>query len=412
MRGVRAMTKDPSFVALVLVTGVSPFATDTYIAALPAVQDALGTTSSAAQLTMTAFLLGFAVGQFVCGPISDATGRRRILIFSSAAFAVLSLTCAAAPSVGLLIAARALQGFVGGCGFAVGRAVVSDRHSGGDAAVRFGALAAVTLLAPVVAPAVGGLILLVGDWRTIFLFLAALGVVMTAAVLIGIPETLPPSARSSPGLAGTGRRMAGLLRLRPFMVAVVVQCLATAGFFVYIGGSSFVLQDDFGLTESGYTLLFATNAAAMAAVSVGFTVTVRRVGSPRLRALGVGTSTAAAVGLALYALAVDEVQLAPVWVLLAVCVAGMGLTFPATTAIAQELGRTVGGTAAALQGGLTFAVGAAATPLTGLTGLTDVGGMALLMAALFLSAVCFLAVSRTLGWTDQPSTRPSASPTA
>jgi MFS transporter, DHA1 family, multidrug resistance protein len=384
--------------ALALVSGVSPFATDTYIAALPAVQDDLATTASAAQLTMTAFLAGFAVGQLVCGPVSDATGRRRILIVFSAAFAVLSVVCAAAPNASVLIAARGLQGVAGGCGLAVGRAVVSDRHSGSNAAVRYGVLASIMLLAPVVAPAIGGVILLFGDWRTIFLFLAGLGVVMTAAVLIGIPETLRADARSSAGLAETGRRMAGLIRERPFLGAVLVQCLAIAGFFTYIGGSSFVLQEDLGLSQSEYSLLFASNAAAMAVVSVVFTATVRRVGSIRWRAIGLVTSTAAAAALAGYAIAVDEVQLAPVWGLLAITVAGMGLSIPASTAIAQELGRSVGGTASALQGGLSFAIGAAATPLTGLTGQTSVAGMSLLMASLFVCSTIVLVATRAPAW--------------
>jgi DHA1 family bicyclomycin/chloramphenicol resistance-like MFS transporter len=394
---------NPNLLALALVSGVSPFATDTYIAALPAVQDDLDTTASAAQLTMTAFLVGFAVGQLVCGPVSDATGRRRILIVFSAAFGVLSAVCAAAPNAALLIAARGLQGFAGGCGLAVGRAVVSDRHTGGDAAVRYGALASIMLLAPVVAPAIGGVILLVGDWRTIFLFLAGLGVVMTAAVFIGIPETLPVGARSPAGLAETRRRMAGLLRQRPYLGAVIVQCLAIAGFFTYIGGSSFVLQDDLGLSASEYSLLFASNAAAMALVSVVFTATVRRVGLIRWRAIGLVTSTAAAVALAAYAIAVDEAHLAPVWVLLAVAVAGMGVTIPASIAIAQGLGRSVGGTASALQGGLSFAIGAAATPLTGLTGQTSVEGMSLLMASFFICSAGVLVATRAPTWAPASS---------
>jgi DHA1 family bicyclomycin/chloramphenicol resistance-like MFS transporter len=397
------IARNPNLMALALVSGVSPFATDTYIAALPAVQDDLGSTASAAQLTMTSFLVGFAVGQLVCGPVSDATGRRRILIVFSAAFAVLSLACAAAPNAALLIAARGLQGFAGGCGLAVGRAVVSDRHTGGDAAVRYGALASIMLLAPVVAPAIGGVILLVGDWRTIFLFLAGLGVVMTAAVLIGIPETLPVGARSPAGLSETRRRMAGLLRQRPYLGAVIVQCLAIAGFFTYIGGSSFVLQDDLGLSASEYSLLFASNAAAMALVSVVFTATVRRVGLIRWRAIGLVTSTAAAVALAAYAIAVDEAHLAPVWVFLAVAVAGMGVTIPASIAIAQGLGRSVGGTASALQGGLSFAIGAAATPLTGLTGHTSVAGMSLLMATFFMCSAAVLVATRAPTWAPTAS---------
>jgi DHA1 family bicyclomycin/chloramphenicol resistance-like MFS transporter len=281
-----------------------------------------------------------------------------------------------------------LQGFAGGCGAAVGRAVVSDRYEGLDAAARYGTLMAVSLLGPIVAPAVGGLILAAGDWRTVFGFLTALGVLMTLGALFGIPETLPPETRSPAGLAHAGRRMAGLLRRRRFVRVVVVQCLATAGFFTYIGGSSIVLQDDLGLTAGQYTLLFATNAAAMAGASLVFRLTVRRAGPRRLRMIGLVTSGCAAIALACYAVvAQDGVALAPVWALLAVTVGGMGLTIPATTAMAQEIGRDVGGTAAALQGGLVFGVGAVCTPLTGVLGLETVAGMACIMAALFACAV-------------------------
>ena len=390
-----------SFAALVLVTGISPLATDMYIAALPNVQRSLHTSGGAAQLTMTAFILGLAVGQLLCGPLSDSTGRRSMLLGSSVLFAVLTAACALAPTIELLLTARALEGLAGGCGVAVGRAVISDRFEGLDAAQRYGTLAAITLLAPVVAPAIGGLILAVGDWRAVFAVLTVVGLVMSAGVFAGVPETLPRAARLPHSVAGSVQRMGGLLRERAFVTPVLVQCLATAAFFTYIGGSSFVLQGAFGLSQTGYTVLFATNAAGMAAASATFRLTVRLFGPARLRAIGLVASTAAATVLAGYALAVGpDVALAPTWVLLAVTVAGMGLCIPATTAIAQEVGRSVGGTASALQGGLTFGVGAVATPLTGLTGGQSVAGMAGIMSGLFLCAVSALAVFASPGRTS------------
>jgi len=385
---------EPTLAALALVTGVSPFATDTYIAALPAVRGSLHTGAGSAQLTMTAFIVGLAAGQLVFGPVSDGHGRRRLMILSSASFAVVSAVCAVAPNAPVLIAARVLEGLAGGCGVAVGRAVISDRYSGLDAAARYGTLASITLLAPIVAPAVGALVLLAGDWRAVFVFLAALGGLMTLAAVVGIPETLPAALRPAHGLRGAAARMRDLLRERAFVGTVAVQCLATAGFFVYIGGSSFVLQEHLGLSRGQYSLLFVSNAAAMALTSACFRLTVRRLGPRLMRAVGVGASTTAALLLAGYAaVAGSDVRLAPTWVLLAVVVAGMGFSIPATTAIAQDVGRHAGGTASALQGGLTFAVGAAATPLTGLTGLTSVAGMAAMMACLFLASVGVLGVA-------------------
>jgi len=401
----RSADRTPALAALVLVTGVGPLATDTYVAALPQVERALHTAAEIAQLTMTAFLVGLALGQLLLAPVSDARGRRRMLIVSSMAFTVLSAICAAAPDAALLVAARALEGLAGGCGVAVGRAVVSDCYSGREAAARYGTLASITLLAPVIAPAIGGVLLLIGDWRVVFVFLTALGVAMTAATLVGIPETLPPERRTARGLRGTAGRMAGLLRRRAFLAAVAIQCLATAGFFTYIGGSSFVLQGDLGLSRGRYSLLFASNAAGMALLTWVFRALVRRVGPDLLRVVGLTVSTGAAVCLALYAGAATTTRLAPTWVLLAIVVGGMGLVIPATTAIAQNAGREIGGTASALQGGLTFIVGAAATPLTGVLGVTSVAGMGAIMAVLFLASAGVLAgaeLARRLGRSDRP----------
>jgi DHA1 family bicyclomycin/chloramphenicol resistance-like MFS transporter len=397
-------SRTPNFAALVLITGVGPFATDTYIAALPQVQRSLHTSAGTAQLTMTMLIVGLAIGQLVCGPMSDAFGRRRMVLASSLAFAGLSAVCAAAPDAGLLLTARALQGIAGGCGVAIGRAVVSDRWPGRAAAARYGSLAAVTLLAPVIAPALGGVILLAGSWRWVFVFLTALGAAMAVGVVVGIPETLPPERRHPAGLPAMGQRMARLIRTRSFVTPVAVQCLATAAFFTYIGGSSIVLQGDLGISATQYTVVFASNAAGMAAMSAVFRRLVIRVRPWRLLIAGVAVSTVAAGTLAGYSRLADPVRLAPTWVLLALVVAGMGLSIPATTSIAQHVGRATGGTAAALQGGLTFTVGAAATPITGLTGSTTVPGMAAIMAPLFVlaSALLVIAARRAAATDDRP----------
>ncbi|HVX45796.1 MAG TPA: multidrug effflux MFS transporter [Mycobacteriales bacterium] len=382
-----ASDHSPRVAALVLVTGVGPLATDTYLAALPGVQRSLSTSASMAQLTMTAFIVGLAAGQLLFGPISDGRGRRRLILSGCLTFAVTSAVCAVAPVVGMLIAARVVQGAAAGCGAAVGRAVVSDRYEGAHAAAMFGTLTAIGLLAPVVAPAIGGAILTVGDWRSVFAFLTATGALMVAAAFVGIPETLPPERRHGHGVRNSAARMADLLRDRAFRAPVAIQCLATAGFFTYIGGSSFVLQDELGISERTYSLVFATNAAAMAVTSAVFRSAVGRTGAARLRAIGLSSSTAGTVVLAGLALALPHARLSLVWPLLVVIVAGMGLTIPATTTIAQEAGRRFSGTASALQGGLVFLVGAVTTPLTGLIGHQTVRVMAGVMALFFLAAV-------------------------
>jgi MFS transporter, DHA1 family, multidrug resistance protein len=386
----------PVTAALVVITGVGPLAVDTYLAALPELQRSLHTSAAIAQLTVTAFIIGLAAGQLTLGPLSDALGRRRLLLAGAFAFALMSLLCALAPNGPLLVAGRLVQGLAAGCGVAIGRAIVGDVYSGDEAAKRYGTLAAINFLGPVIAPALGGAVLTVGTWRTIFAALAGFGLIMLATVNFGIPETLPPGDRHGSGLSTTGARMLDLLRDRLFTRPVVIQCLATAGFFVYIGGGSFVLETVYGVSETQYAGIFATNAAAMALTSLLFRVLVDRGGVARLRTVGVLIGTTASIGLVVIGV-LERQSLPPLvlpWILLCSVTAAMGLVIPATTALAQEAGRRARGTASALQGGLSFFVGALVTPLTGIVGYRSMLPMALLMAGFFLCASAYLLLTR------------------
>jgi DHA1 family bicyclomycin/chloramphenicol resistance-like MFS transporter len=402
------MPPDPSrrpwLVALVLVTGVGPLATDTYIAALPQVRSTLGTTATVAQLTMTFFIAGMAVGQLLSGPVSDSRGRRSMILASSATFALASLLCAIAPTGLLLVAGRAAQGLVAGVGVSVGRAVVSDRYVGARAAAAYGTLASASLVGPVVAPAVGGVLLTVGDWRTIFLSLGVVGVVMTTLAFLGIPETLPAERRQASGLREVADRMRDLMTDRVFVAPVVVQCLVVAGFFVYIGGSSIVLQTQLGISEREYTALFASNALVMVLASLTFRLLVVRTGAAVLRRV---VMTAAMLGavtlLAACLLAPDHVPPLPLlWAPLAVMLGGLGMFLPASTSITQAAGRRSAGTAAALGGGIPFFCGALTTPLTGLLGSQTVLTMASCTVGFYALAVTAAWRFRRLTPDDRP----------
>jgi DHA1 family bicyclomycin/chloramphenicol resistance-like MFS transporter len=397
-------SRRPWLVALVLVTGVGPLATDTYIAALPQVRSTLGTTATVAQLTMTFFIAGMAVGQLLSGPVSDSRGRRSMILASSATFALASLLCAVAPTGLLLVVGRAAQGLVAGVGVSVGRAVVSDRYVGARAAAAYGTLASASLVGPVVAPAVGGVLLTVGDWRTIFLFLGVVGVAMTTLAFLGIPETLPVERRQASGLREVADRMRDLMTDRVFVAPVVVQCLVVAGFFVYIGGSSIVLQTQLGISEREYTALFATNALAMVLASIAFRLLVVRTGAAVLRRAAMTVATLGGVALlAACLLAPDHVPPLPlVWAPLAVMLGGLGMFLPASTSITQAAGRRSAGTAAALGGGIPFFSGALTTPLTGLLGSQTVLTMASCTVGFYALAVAAAWRFRRLTPDDRP----------
>src|SRR5664279_88396 len=152
---------------LALAAAISPFATDMYLAGLPRIAREFGVSTSTVQLTLTAFLLGLAVGQLTIGPLSDGIGRRAPLLVASAICIVASVLCAVAPTVGLLIAARFVQGFSGAAGAVLGRAVITDRTTGPTTARYFSLLLAISGVAPIIAPVTGAALLTPIGWRGI-----------------------------------------------------------------------------------------------------------------------------------------------------------------------------------------------------------------------------------------------------
>jgi len=372
----------PPIVPLALIVGVSPFATDMYIAALPAIARDLGTTPGAVQLSLTAFLVAFAVGQLLVGPVSDGIGRRPMLVAGTALFALASVGCALAPDVVTLVVARVAQGLAGAAGAVAGRAMVSDVTSGTRMAKVFGTLAAINAIGPVVAPLAGGAVLTIGTWRLMFVVLAVLGAVFFVAVVLRFRETLPPERRGGVGFAANGQRIRELLAIPRFRAYVLSGVLSTVGFFAYIATSSFVFQSEYGFSEGLYTLVFATNASMMIITTLLFGWLVGRVTEDALLTLGLVGGTLGATAVVVSALL--DLGPVPVWCALAVVTAAWGFVLPAAMTRTQHVGSAHPGTAAALQGGLTFGIGGLGTPLAGALGGTALamgGVMAALMAA-------------------------------
>lgn len=372
----------PPIVPLALIVGVSPFATDMYIPALPAIARDLHTTPGAVQLSLTAFLVAFAVGQLLVGPVSDGIGRRPMLVVGTALFALASVGCALAPDVVTLVVARVAQGLAGAAGAVAGRAMVSDVTSGTRMAKVFGTLAAINAIGPVVAPLAGGAVLTVGTWRLMFVVLAVLGAVFFVAVVLRFRETLPPERRGGVGFAANGQRIRELLAIPRFRAYVLSGVLSTVGFFAYIATSSFVFQSEFGFSEGPYTLVFATNASMMIVTTLLFGRLVGRFSEDALLTLGLVVGTVGATAVLVSALL--GLGPVPVWCALAVVTAAWGFVLPAAMTRTQHVGAAHPGTAAALQGGLTFGIGGLGTPLAGALGGTALamgGVMAALMAA-------------------------------
>jgi DHA1 family bicyclomycin/chloramphenicol resistance-like MFS transporter len=257
------------------LSAFGPLSIDMYLPALPSMAHDLGATPSVAQLTLSLALVGLGAGQLFAGPISDALGRRRPLLFGLCAYIVASAVCAAVPSIAALLIMRFVQGLAGACGIAIGRAVVRDRAHGVTAARAYATLMLVGGVGPIVAPIAGGLLLHVTDWRGIFLTLALVGGLVLALTTLFVPESLPIASRGGGGLTGVRRAMAFLLRDRRYVGHTLCGALAFGTLMAYISASPFVLERIHGLSPEQFSLVFAANGPSLAMVRI-YTFSVRR----------------------------------------------------------------------------------------------------------------------------------------
>jgi DHA1 family bicyclomycin/chloramphenicol resistance-like MFS transporter len=371
-------------VVLGALQGLGPLSLDTYLPALPTIADELGASTSATQLTLTATLLGLALGQVVFGPLSDAHGRRRPLLVGLSLYVAASLACAVAPTIEVLIGLRAVQGFAAAAGMVTAMAVARDSSDGNAMARLFAALMLVTGVAPVVAPVLGGQLLLLTSWRGIFAMLGVLGAALLATAVFRLPETLPSPARRSGGFVQTLRTFGSLLRDRRFVLPLGTLVLGCAGLFGYLAGSPFLLQDVHGLSAQAYSGVFAVNTVGLTALSQLSGRIVHRTG-PRVLVM-TGTSICAVGGLGLLVSTLAGAGLVAILPSLFLLVAGMGFIFPNASTLALSEHAEAAGSASALLGLGQFLAGAAVAPLVGI-GSNPTLSMAVVLAAVACGSV-------------------------
>jgi DHA1 family bicyclomycin/chloramphenicol resistance-like MFS transporter len=375
------------------LTAIAPVSIDMYLPALPQLEDDLAAGASLTQLTVTSCLIGLAVGQVVTGPISDRWGRRAPLVACMALYAVASVACAVAPTVEVLVGARLVQGLTGSAGVVIARAVVRDLYEGALAARYFSWLLSVSALAPVLAPLVGGQLLHVTTWRGILGVLAGLGALLVAAVLIGLPETLPAHERRRGGVRDTGRVFRQLLRDRHYVAYALCGGFAFAAMFAYIAGSPLVLQDAYGLSPQAFSFAFAANGLGIVAAGQLSGRLAGRASPRRLLAAGLAISLTGAT--ALLAAVLAGAGLVAVLPSLFLVVGSLGLIMPNSSALAMSSWPpAVAGRASALLGLLQFVIGGAVSPLVGVAGSDTAVPMAIVIATLSSAAVLAYAATR------------------
>lgn len=386
-----------AYLRFVLVLGaliaIGPLTIDTYLPALPAITRDLAASESAVQGTLTGILLGMGLGQLLVGPLADAVGRRRPLIAGLVLHIAASVFCAFAPTIELLTVGRVIQGLGNAAVSVVAMAMVRDQFAGSAAATMLSRLMLVMGLAPVLAPTLGGAILQLTSWRGVFVILAVAGILMVTLATFALRETLPVESRRPLSVRSAIGTYSTLLHDRTFVGLVLISGLMFATLFAYIGGSSFVLQEIYGLSVAQFALAFGLNSLGFLTGSQLNPFLLRRFQPRQLVRTGVTIgATAALLLLAAAATGVGGLTLILVtlWFLLFAC----GMTLPNTPALALTRHGEAAGTAAALLGASQFVIGGAAAPLIGAMGSSSAVPMAVVMAG--CASLAALVASRTL----------------
>lgn len=350
-------------VLLGALTAFTPVSIDMYLPALPVLGAEFSASPGHVQLSVASFFLGLAVGQGFYGPLSDRFGRTRPLYAGLSLFVLASIACALAPSINFLIVVRFFQALGACSGQVIARAVVRDLFDAREAVQVFSLLVLVMGVSPVLAPLVGGQVLLWFPWRTIFWIIGTLGVAGLTGSFLRLRETHHGERRQL--ILGSVLRTYGeLLRDRTFLGYVLTGGMAMAGMFAYIVGSPYVFIEHFHVTTEHFGFFFGANALGLVLAAQLNARLVRHLTSDAIIRKVLAVQVAS--GILLFAGAWSGfLQLYGVAILLFVYVASVGCLFPNVTAMAMAPHGSRAGSASALIGVIQFALAAASATLIG-----------------------------------------------
>jgi DHA1 family bicyclomycin/chloramphenicol resistance-like MFS transporter len=383
----------PISVKMVLILGTlaafAPLSIDMYLPALPHLAGELNSAASSAQLSLTACLLGIAMGQIFIGPLSDIKGRKKPLLAGLVIYVLSSVLCAAAANIELFIFTRFIQGLSGAAGIVISRAVVRDLYAGPKMTRFFSLLMLINGTAPIFAPVLGGQILQIASWREIFLVLAGVGAVMAVTVLMAFQETLAPEKRLASGVTNTLRAFSGLIHNRNFMGHVLIQGFTSAALFSYIAGSPFILQNIFGVSPQMFSLIFAVNSVGIIIAGQVTGLLAGRIREKTLLISGLLLAFTAGAFLLMMTLLNGTIYsiLAPLFFV----VASVGIIGTSSFSLAMQSQAKSAGSAAALIGLSSFILGGIMAPLTGIAGSNTALPLAVIIMGVETAAViCYV----------------------
>jgi len=312
---------------LALLTAVGPLSVDMYLPSLPDIGRELAASPAQVQLTISFYLVGFALGQIVYGPLSDRHGRKPVLLAALVLFSTAGLACAFASSIHALIIARFFQAFGGAGAVVLARAIVRDLYSGTRAGREFSLMGTIMGLAPIIAPLIGSVLQMAFGWRAIFVALVVVGSIAAVLAWYLLPETLKTRAPEPVSLLSSVGVYRTFMRNRVFLAHLGIVTCSFMGLFAWISGASFVLQDLYGLSAFDFAVAFALGSAGYLPGTVLAAGIVTRVGLDRT--IGLGGLALAVGGLAMVAAVTLGLTSAASLVLpAAFYLAGLGLAMP------------------------------------------------------------------------------------
>ncbi|QIL50430.1 multidrug effflux MFS transporter [Weissella coleopterorum] len=361
-------------IILGVLSAFAVFSMDFYLPGLPALQKDLGTTASLAQMTITTSLVGLGVGQLFIGPWSDRIGRRLPLLLGTLIFGITSLLMIDIQNIWLMIVLRFFQGLSGSVGIVLSLAIITDRFDGKELTKNIAINQAINGIFPVLAPVLGGVVVMISNWRMTFVIMAIMGGCLWLAVKWGLPET-----RNVPAISVSKNKMnyRRLFQDKRFMAYLFVQALMMASLFAYIAGSSFVLENIFHLSIAMFGLIYAINGIGITIATSIAGILARKYGEHNI--LGgfiiYGILGGLLLSVSLRFTGVLELILVAFFII----TSSIGGVQGMATALAMRGKQEHAGSASALLGMARYAIGGLMSPLVGVFGTQSYVALAVLI---------------------------------
>jgi DHA1 family bicyclomycin/chloramphenicol resistance-like MFS transporter len=337
---------------------VSPFSIDTFYPSFPAISQEFSLTTWQIQQTITVYMLPFALMTLIQGPLSDALGRRPVVLFGLAVYSLASVACVFAPTFAFLLIFRAMQGMSAGVGMAVGRAIIRDLHEGPQAQKLMATISMIFSIAPAIAPVIGGWIHVWFGWRFVFGFMVVTGVSLVVLSYVLLPETHPFEKRAKLDVAALARTVGRILSNRQFMLYAFALGTTFSAMITFIGAAPAIILHHWHLGETQFAYLFVP---LIIGIMGGGFLSGRLAGRlPGTKQIAIGYTLTLAGGVLSVMLNAlwDSPPIFPQQVLITVVAVGVQLMMPIYALRMLDLFPDVRGSAASVQSCVMLGVGA------------------------------------------------------